>query len=285
MMKISNELQKFIEKNITLIEKNTKESWEKIYSMNPPPGLAELFITKIGIDPAEFMENIPNYYLDDSSIEEYEIPDHVTVIGNASFNGCNNLISITIPNGVISISDNAFRKCSNLTSIVMSDSVTRIGESAFYDCKSLKSIYIRDIAAWCNISFGGNDFANPFYYAGNLYLNNELVTELIIPNTVTKINDAAFRYCSSLTSIIIPDSVTSIGEFAFRHCSSLTSITIPDSVTSIGDWAFGGCNRLTEINFKGTRQDALTRLEVRNKEWRGGSIIQKIVCTDGVIDL
>ena len=45
----------------------------------------------------------------------------------------------------------------------------------------------------------------------------------------------------------IPNSVTSIGKAAFRYCTGLTSIVIPNSVTSIGDRAFGGCTGLTSV--------------------------------------
>lgn len=70
--------------------------------------------------------------------------------------------------------------------------------------------------------------------------------ELVVPETiesypVKRINRCAFSGCFDLTSIIIPDSVTIIDNSAFRGCSSLTSITIPDSVTIIGDRAFSGC--------------------------------------------
>ena len=47
-----------------------------------------------------------------------------------------------------------------------------------------------------------------------------------------------FSYCISLTSIIIPDSVTQIDNFAFDGCTALTTVTIPDSVTHIGCDAF-----------------------------------------------
>ena len=85
-----------------------------------------------------------------------------------------------------------------------------------------------------------------------LYLNNELVTELVIPDGVTSIGNSAFEYCSELTSITIPDSVTSIGRSAFLSCSGLTSITIPDSVTSIGRSAFEGCFGLARITIPGS---------------------------------
>lgn len=77
--------------------------------------------------------------------------------------------------------------------------------------------------------------------------NNINLLSVSIPNTVTKINSGAFRYCSGLTEIEIPSSVTSIGDNAFYKCSSLTSITIPNSVTSIGSNAFNYCSGLTSI--------------------------------------
>ena len=70
------------------------------------------------------------------------------------------------------------------------------------------------------------------------------ITQITIPNSVTSIDDAAFKGCTSLTNISIPDSVTSIGDRAFADCENLTSITIPDSVTNMGDYAFYGCKDL-----------------------------------------
>ena len=197
------------------------------------------------------------------------IPDSVTSIGESAFENCSSLTSIIIPNSVTSIGDHAFEDCSSLTRIVIPDSVTSIGEDAFYGCSSLtsinipdsvrsignsvfsgcsslKGVYITDIAAWCGIVFG-SDSANPLYYAHNLYLNGELVTDLVIPDSVTSIGDYAFYECYSLTSIDIPDGVTSIGGDAFTWCSSLTSIDIPDGVTSIGNDAFYGCSSLTSV--------------------------------------
>ncbi len=155
-----------------------------------------------------------------ASVEYNSVTYSVTTIGNYAFYDCSGLTSVTIPN-----------------------SVTRIGEGAFSMCSGLTSVHISDIAAWCAISFGDN----PLYDAHNLYLNGELVTNLVIPNSITSIGNSAFGGCSGLTSVTIPNSVTRIGEGAFGSCSGLTSIEIPNSVTTIGNYAFYDCTGLTSV--------------------------------------
>ena len=182
-----------------------------------------------------------------TTFDELQYFTGLTSIGSNAFSFCTNLTSIEIPNGVTYIDSDAFSYCSGLTSITIPNSVTSIGSSAFSGCIGLTSVYYTgDIAQWCGISFSDNS-SNPLSYGHNLYINNELVTNLIIPNSVTSIGRYVFSGCSGLTSVEIPNSVTSIGDGAFYKCSGLTSITIPNSVTSIGSYAFYGCSGLTSI--------------------------------------
>ena len=182
-----------------------------------------------------------------SAAGEVTIPAGVSIINSYAFRNNSNITSVVIPDSVTTIDYEAFLNCSGLTSITIPGSVEYIGSVAFQNCSSLESVYISDLAAWCNIKFAFS-FANPLCYGAKLYLNDNLVTDLVIPNGVESINGYAFDNCSSLTSVTIPDSVTTIDYEAFLNCSGLTSVTIPDSVTSIGSNAFFDCDSLESVH-------------------------------------
>ena len=80
-----------------------------------------------------------------------------------------------------------------------------------------------------------------------LFEGRELLTEIVLPDSVKSIGNNAFGSCRGLKSINIPGGVTSIGSSAFSGCSGLTEISIPNSVTSIERSTFSGCAGLTSI--------------------------------------
>ena len=133
-----------------------------------------------------------------------------------------------------------------LTSVTIPSSVTSIGSSAFILCRNLTKVEIGSIAAWCNIDFE-NYTANPLNYAQNLYLNGNKVTNLSLPNSLTKIKDYTFYNCKSLTKVTIPNSVTEVCSYAFNGCSGLTSLTLPNSLRTIQPRAFYGCSGLPSL--------------------------------------
>lgn len=110
------------------------------------------------------------------------IPDNVTKIGDYAFDGCTSLTDMTIPDSVTEIGFRAFNECSNLTSVTIGNSVTFIGYEAFENCSNLENVYIFDLEAWCNIEFSGNPLSN----GANLYLNGNLVKDLVIPDSEVK---------------------------------------------------------------------------------------------------
>ena len=181
----------------------------------------------------------PNGYKGDVVIPEtiiYEDTEYrVTTISDVAFHGCIELSSLIIPENAISIGNSAFYGCKSLTSIYIPKGITSIGEDAFAACTGLTSVHISDLEAWCNISFKSYE-SNPLRYAHHLFLNNEEIKDLIIPQNVITIRKFVFSYIDGLASVIINDNVTSIEIGAFSGCSNLTAITIPDRVVSIGEY-------------------------------------------------
>ena len=174
----------------------------------------------------------------------YAIPNSVTSIGDSAFSGCSSLTSVTIPDSVTSIGKWAFSECKSLTSVTIPGSVTSIGVGAFASCTSLTGIWVAE---------GSSHYSSD---ASGVLFNKDMTTLVqcpgafaayTIPDSVTRIGERAFYYCTSLTSVTIPNSVRSIGKWAFRGCSSLTSVTIPNSVTSIDDGTFASCTSLTSV--------------------------------------
>lgn len=62
--------------------------------------------------------------------------------------------------------------------------------------------------------------------------------KVIIPDSVTTIDDDAFKSAKNLKDVQFGANVKVIGAYAFTSCNSLESITLPDTVTDIGEWAF-----------------------------------------------
>jgi hypothetical protein len=67
------------------------------------------------------------------------------------------------------------------------------------------------------------------------------LTNVIIPNSITNIDQAAFDYCYNLAGVKFSTNLINIGTFAFEFCTSLTNVMVPDSVESIGDDSFSDC--------------------------------------------
>ncbi len=140
-----------------------------------------------------------NLFINNVEVTDCVIPDGVTQIKNFVFYGWYGMNSVTIPNSVTSIGGSAFSGCTGLT----------------------RTNYTGTVAQWCNIDFGDN----PIGYSHNLYINDSEVSNLVIPEGVTRVKGNAFSGCTGLSTLTFPSSVTNIDGNAFSGCEGLNSIT------------------------------------------------------------
>ena len=203
-------------------------------------------LAALDLSEATIVEGGEWYYDSSPSSSGGEYYTSNNEIGDYMFYGCANLKSMILPENITSIGNLAFFTCRSLISINIPNSVTSIDYNAFYDNTSLTDVYIADLSAWCKISFYFYS-SNPLCCGAKLYLNNNLVTKLKIPNEITKINSFSFEGCSSITEVIIPDHVIAIGERAFRDCDGLMKVAIGNGITSIGESTFSDCESLISV--------------------------------------
>lgn len=210
-------------------------------------------------------------------------PYPVTSIKYYAFKNCSGLTAITIPKGIISIGADAFDGCSgimtmyynatNCTSMPFNDSgqrpfsflnnlhtvnigsnVLSIPASAFSGCTNISQTnYAGTLSQWCNINFGTLS-SNPTTYSHNLYIGNTEISNLVIPDSITKIKSYSFTGCSCITSITFHSSVVSIGNKAFSNCGTLSSVIVPSNITTINDGAFTNCT-IDTLYYNGLSQN------------------------------
>ncbi|MBQ9752026.1 MAG: leucine-rich repeat domain-containing protein [Paludibacteraceae bacterium] len=193
-----------------------------------------------------------------SSLTSISIPNNLTSIGCAAFTATPWLMNqpegllyfgnilytyvgdipknaeIVIKEGTTIIVGGAFQggdhnksTTQNITSFTIPQSVKFIGENAFSSSiiqDSLKINYLGNMENWCDIVFE-NQSANPLNIRllgsneqTKLYINDSIITELVIPNTIDSIHDYTFYGYRALTSVTIPKNVKFIGREAFYNC-------------------------------------------------------------------
>ena len=229
-----------------------------------------------------------------SSLKAINLPNNIESIGSGCFSGCTSLTSFVIPNNITEIDECMFENCISLESIIIPTTTMSIGYKAFCGCKFLKSISIpenmTEIGAFafdgcislCSIKIPNNvkvgtgvfnhcdknlqiysdfltckeGFVTTYNNILLSYLGND--TNIIIPNSVTKIWGDIFRDCKLVQSVIIPYGIKKIGDYMFSGCSSLKSINIPNTVKEIGKFAFRDCVSLKMIEIP----DSIEKIEL-----------------------
>ena len=152
----------------------------------------------------------------------------VTEISKRAFQGCAQLVSLTVPASVVEIGDSAFFACTGLKYLVLEDGEKplRVGSNSYHGVSAGQAIF--------------HDCPLETLYLGR---------DLHYPESVGEIYNPFFQK-GTLRTVTIGESAREIGSHAFQGCHSLVSFTVGSGVDRIGDRAFSGCISLRELFFK-----------------------------------
>lgn len=135
-----------------------------------------------------------------------------------------------------------------------------ITENGTHDVTAYASVNV-------NVTTGGGGDINAFI--------DRSITEVNIPEGVTKIGDFAFRSCTKLTSVTLPSTLKTIGSSAF-YSTKITTLDVPNGVTTINSNAYTSCTSLTTVFLP----DTVTKLDTQC--FRYDTKISKVTMGEGI---
>jgi len=172
-----------------------------------------------------------NATMEGKSLTSVVLPNTITEIYSFAF-AYSELKGISIPDSVTYLGDNAFQLNQSLTSVTLSKNLTSIPMNAF-DGSPLTALSL----------------PNGITEIGEYAFQYNNAPTIVIPATVQRIGQNAFKYNDKITSLTLNEGLTSIGVEAFAY-NTITSLIIPSTVVEIGKGAFS-MSGLTSIEFKG----------------------------------
>ena len=216
-----------IPKNVTSILNSAFESTnlaeitipESVTSLGSVCFRSNSLLTKI-ILPARVVLTGFGTFQNCDKLKEVNLPVTMKKILSQMFTGCKELESIIIPESVTEIESDAFSNCRILSSIALPDGITAIGGKCFYGCVALSTMNLEHTKitqipyeCFCECAF----------------------EEISLPESITKIDYAAFLNCSKLKHFKIPSKCTNIYagsmDSPFMGCTSLEYFEIDPTNT------------------------------------------------------
>ena len=115
-----------------------------------------------------------------------------------------------------------YRACIK-TVIFEGTGISEIRENAFYGATINEVRYPGTQRQWQEITFE-KETSNPCYAGANLYINDDLYTEVTFDPDITEMPNATYAGVKSITKITIPEGITKLGSYTFWNCINVTQL-------------------------------------------------------------
>jgi hypothetical protein len=163
----------------------------------------------------------------------------------------------------VKVLDGLFNSATYVKELYFEDisSCTKFSSNAFSGLQAGIKVYLDELAPWFSIDFSGSSNNCPLYpNESKLYVDEELVTEIVVPESVKNISAYCFYGYDHLTYLDCGINTESIGNYAFGYNTYLNTVYIRDKVTSFGSYPFGSCQRLKYLHYYAEEVDTTTNL-------------------------
>lgn len=199
-------------------------------------------------------------FVDCYGLTSISFPASLKVIGDGAFQNCDGLTSLSFPEGMTQIGDGAFQRCGRLETLFFPSTMKSIDWGVFCEsheneygggectCDSIRRIEIKGIATW----FNSNRFTERNHHVAapyaDLYVNGDLLTDIVLPDTMARIRPALFYGCKKLHSVVFPNNLKVIDDCAFENCTGIENLELPQGLDSIKSSAFSRCKGVKYVN-------------------------------------
>ena len=122
--------------------------------------------------------------------------------------------SVMIPDNCTEIREFAFTRCQSIKEVNLSSAIRKIGVNVFGGCNNLTRVHIPDIRYWIELDLSCSLFVTS--HDGHIYVSGEEIKDIVIPESITKLGNYTFRYCTGLESIVMESVIPpTIGTYTF----------------------------------------------------------------------
>lgn len=210
------------------------------------------------IDVKELGGYFADNFADKTKLEKLVILPALSCISYGTFKGCKNLKEVTMPDDITNITE-AFTECPKInkkeggvtyvkinnnpyyyaalvdeseTSVNFHSETVILGQSLMRDHPNLTTCFLPDVKIIPRLCFSGA----------------KKLDKIMIPDTVVKIESAAFENCTSLKDVFfLGEETREIEDYCFRGCTGLLFIELPVFLRSISAHMLEDCINLSEL--------------------------------------
>lgn len=257
----------------------------KIKKVNLPEGLVKIGMRSFADCPMKSikfpstLQVIGELSFVDCPLESVTFPASLKTIGKRAFcyfdwdddesSKKSTLVSITLNEGLETIAKEAFSGTS-LKTVTIPSTVKKIAYDAF-ECKKLTEYKVAESSPYYSADKDGILYnksrtkiicvpkgkkltgkytvADGVQEINKYTFSNKGITELVLPDSVTKLGEESFYGCNKLKSAVFGSGLREIGESCFENCEKLSKVNFNKGLKTIGERSFANCG-LTSIELK-----------------------------------